>query len=293
MSKRTSAVLVLLSLVAAFTLMLPAAAHHSDEHGKSDEQSAQDEEHGKSAEHGQPADESSEQPSDHDGDADSDSSTTDEDGHESEAEASSGSSDNQHPSGNDRSAEYGGSGGQGQAESNPDDTQGPTRYEGQWGDDKSGGPGGNDVEDQDGNNGCGNDDDFDDDNNGWCGQSAVASESTEGSEEGSVEGEVHGEGQVHGSSIQKNPADSTVHGFGAPGSTNGSPEDEVLGVTYSAPAQQRGALGAIHAPDILGTTMAAGAELPFTGSEIFPFALAGLLLIATGWGLWKLESLQS
>ena len=109
--------------------------------------------------------------SDHDGDADSDEATTEEDEHVEETDAD----DNQHPSGKDRSAEYGGSGNQGKAESNPDDSKGPMRYEcnrpdeTELGDDKPDGSGGCDPEDQDGNNGCGNDDDFDDDSNGWCG----------------------------------------------------------------------------------------------------------------------------
>jgi hypothetical protein len=78
--------------------------------------------------------------------------------------------DNAHPSGKDRSVEHGKSGNQGKSESNPDDSKGPMRYEGEPGDDKPNGPGGTDLADQDGNNGCGNDDDFDDDNNGWCGK---------------------------------------------------------------------------------------------------------------------------
>ena len=106
--------------------------------------------------------------SDHDGDADSDPGTALEDGHSAEPDANP--SDNAHPSGKDRSEENGGSGNQGKAESNPDDSKGPERFEGGRGDDKPQGPGGNDRNDQDGNNGCGNDDDFDDDNNGHCGR---------------------------------------------------------------------------------------------------------------------------
>ena len=78
--------------------------------------------------------------------------------------------DNYHPSGKDRSIEYGASKPQGNAQSDPDDdTRGPDRTNN--GDDKQvNGPGGVDREDQDNNNGCGNDDDFEDDNEGWCGQ---------------------------------------------------------------------------------------------------------------------------
>jgi hypothetical protein len=75
--------------------------------------------------------------------------------------------DNQHPSGNDRSVEHGGSGNQGKTPADPDDdTRGPDRTN--RGVDQPGGPGGDDLADQDGNNGCGNDDDFEDDNEGHC-----------------------------------------------------------------------------------------------------------------------------
>ncbi len=108
--------------------------------------------------------------SDNDGDHDSNPDTALEDDH-----TKSDAGDNQHPSGKDRSVEHGKSGNQGKAESNPDDSKGPQRFEDRSrgevarGDDKPQGPGGTDRADQDGNNGCGNDDDFDDDNNGHCG----------------------------------------------------------------------------------------------------------------------------
>ena len=77
--------------------------------------------------------------------------------------------DNNHPSGKDRSIEYGKSKPQGNAQSDPDDdNRGPDRTNG--GADQIGSPGGIDKEDQDNNNGCGNDDDFEDDNEVWCGQ---------------------------------------------------------------------------------------------------------------------------
>lgn len=80
------------------------------------------------------------------------------------------SGDNAHPSGNDRSIEFGRSLTQGNAQSDPDDDgRGPDRSNG--GSDKQpNGLGGVDKADQDNNNGCGNDDDFEDDNEGWCGQ---------------------------------------------------------------------------------------------------------------------------
>lgn len=149
-----AAVMALLVLFA-----LPAAAHHKADH-----------EQGHGWEKGATA-------SDRDGDADSDSSSTqtenDADPRESTREDVSDEGDNKHPSRKDRSVEHGNSTSnpnQGKAESNPDDSKGPMRYEGGLGDDKPNGPGGTDAADQDGNNGCGNDDDFDDDNNGHCGK---------------------------------------------------------------------------------------------------------------------------
>ena len=112
--------------------------------------------------------------SDHDGDHDSNPGTPLEDDHDT---ADAG--DNAHPSGKDRSVEHGKSGNQGKAESNPDDSKGPQRFEGGRGDDKPQGPGGLDRADQDGNNGCGNDDDFDDDNNGHCGKPSTPTNPTE------------------------------------------------------------------------------------------------------------------
>ena len=110
--------------------------------------------------------------SDHDGDADNDSGTAyteDDDTNDGEANNVEDDDDNAHPSGKDRSTENGGSGNQGNSESDPDDDgRGPDRSNG--GPDKPNGSGGVDLADQDGNNGCGNDDDFEDDNEGWCGK---------------------------------------------------------------------------------------------------------------------------
>ena len=109
--------------------------------------------------------------SDHDGDADADSSTAyteDNDTNDGGTANNVPDSQNDHPSGKDRSVENGKSGNQGKAESDPDDDgRGPERSNG--GPDKPNGAGGVDEADQDGNNGCGNDDDFEDDNEGWCG----------------------------------------------------------------------------------------------------------------------------
>lgn len=96
--------------------------------------------------------------------------------------------DNQHPSGKDRSVEPGGSGTQGNSNSDPDDDgRGPDRSNG--GPDKQpDGAGGVDRDDQDNNNGCGNDDDFEDDNEGWCGAKP------KGSPPGNGDGNGHGDG---------------------------------------------------------------------------------------------------
>jgi hypothetical protein len=80
-----------------------------------------------------------------------------------------------HPSGNDRCEEPGGSGAQGEdgtqiqgdAASDPDDNGNPPERT-NGGADEPGGPGGVNLQDQDGNNGCGNDQDFEDDNEGLC-----------------------------------------------------------------------------------------------------------------------------
>jgi hypothetical protein len=159
------ATLILLALFVSVALVPVAAmAHHKDDHLAGPGQSSG------SASVPVPTAGTG----DHDGDADLDPVTTIEDSHEEEV----GVADNQHPSGNDRSEEPGGSGNQGKSESAPDDNVGPMRNEcgaSTASDprggctDKPGGSGGIDLHDQDGNNGCGNDDDFDDDNNGHCG----------------------------------------------------------------------------------------------------------------------------
>jgi hypothetical protein len=77
-----------------------------------------------------------------------------------------GNTDNQHPSGNDKHGEAGGSGNQGKTTADPDTTS--NGGVDQPATEGSGPGGGVDVLDQDGNNGCGNDDDFEDDNNGNC-----------------------------------------------------------------------------------------------------------------------------
>jgi hypothetical protein len=270
MMKRTSTIVWLLALMTALWLALPAGAKNDGTHGKSGSQSQSTESSGGPGN------------SDHDGDADSDPSTAEEDSHaeESDAEAyssSTGTSDNAHPSGKDRSAEYGGSGNQGQAESNPDDSKGPMRCEGDCGDDdKSQAYGGTDLEDQDGNNGCGNDDDFNDDNNGHCGGNVTEEEVAAANVASSTDSEG---GQI--------PAESVVvpelGGPNVPGSAGPVP-DAVLGETIVAPS-------GIGAPNEVAPATRAQATqpgaLPFTGSELMPLALLGLMLVLTGWGVVK------
>ncbi|MCA1672152.1 MAG: hypothetical protein LC799_08105 [Actinobacteria bacterium] len=153
-STRLSTLLSALTVLGLLVFMAsPALAHHKADHTQGPE--AQD--------HGQ---NDAGAVSDHDGDADSSSDTTyteENDTNDSTTTPTADEGDNAHPSGKDRSVESGGSGTQGKSESNPDDSKGPMRYEGALGDDKANGPGGTDLDDQDGNNGCGNDDDFDDD----------------------------------------------------------------------------------------------------------------------------------
>ena len=155
MVRRTAhAGLILTAMAAVMALVLalsvPALAHHKDGHDGGQKAGA----------------------SDHDGDADSDSGTSyteDDDTNDGAKNNEADEGDNAHPSGKDRSVEKGGSGNQGNSESDPDDDgRGPDRSNG--GPDKPNGSGGTDLEDQDGNNGCGNDDDFEDDNEGWCGK---------------------------------------------------------------------------------------------------------------------------
>jgi hypothetical protein len=164
MSRKFSFVTVVLAAWAALLLVVllvgaPALAHHKSDHANGGGGKASAQGGGGS--------------SDNDGDANSDAGQITENNDSNDGDTPNNvadGGDNAHPSGKDRSVE-GDSGNQGNAESNPDDTNGPQRCEGVCGDpDKADGYGGEDYADQDGNNGCGNDDDFDDDNNGWCGK---------------------------------------------------------------------------------------------------------------------------
>jgi hypothetical protein len=168
MSKRSTRkptfMTILAALVALFLLAAPALAGPGGPgNGKGQEKSQEAKDKNKD-------DDRASESKDNDGDADNDESTeytedTDNDGVDNDDDPTPSS----HPSGKDRYEENGKSGNQGKAESHPDDSKGPQRFEGERGADKPNGPGGEDIYDQDGNNGCGNDQDFDDDNNGHCG----------------------------------------------------------------------------------------------------------------------------
>jgi hypothetical protein len=184
--------------------------------------------------------------------------------------------DNAHPSGKDKSVEHGKSGNQGKSESNPDDSKGPMRYEGELGDDKPNGPGGEDLADQDGNNGCGNDDDFDDDNNGWCGK-PTDTETPPSDDE--VPPGVGGTPPV----CDKNPDmpgtqpcdDDDVDGDITTVPPTVDTDDDVLGGTISNPPAA--------APKVRAARTTRGGALPFTGTSwTAALLLIGLGLVVTG-----------
>ena len=158
--KKNFTAMLMAALLAIFLGATPALADHKDSHDAGTAAAASgDKEKGGGK--------------DNDGDADNDPGTAyTEDNDTNDGNTPNNQSDdgdNAHPSGKDRSTENGGSGNQGNSESDPDDDgRGPDRSND--GPDKPNGSGGVDQADQDGNNGCGNDDDFEDDNEGWCGK---------------------------------------------------------------------------------------------------------------------------
>lgn len=183
MARRTGSITIFAAILAALlAIWAPAAlAHHKADHTQGGGKPASETSGEGSGSQGSGSQSSNGGSSDHDGDADSDSGTTytednDGDGKKNNEDTTPSS----HPSGQDRYVESGGSGNQGNSESDPDDDgRGPERCEpeslrttgdGTCGADKPNGTGGTDIYDQDGNNGCGNDQDFDDDNEGWCGK---------------------------------------------------------------------------------------------------------------------------
>ena len=286
MGRRISAATTLLAVVAAlFALLLatvPAAAHHKDEHMSGG---------------GNDTAEGSEKPDkakDNDGDADSDSGTA----YTEDDDTNDGGTpnnvpddgDNAHPSGKDRSVENGGSGNQGNSESDPDDDgRGPDRSNG--GPDKPNGSGGVDKADQDGNNGCGNDDDFEDDNEGWCGRKPKPVK-PEVKPVGPCDADttMPGTQPCKDGSSKPCDADATM-----PGTQPCVDEDEpvVLPDVVTRPGQPE--VPAV----VLGERFArtddkaapaatrqakrpSGSMLPFTGANLLAFAGAGLVLTGTG-----------
>ncbi len=331
-----SAVLTVLAAAMALLLVaaMPAYAHHSDTHtqGGGSQKSTEDtkgndrksgyEDNSKTPQetnHGKGAD--------NDGDADSDSSTTyteDNDTNDGGTPNNvSDDGDNAHPSGKDRSVEPGGSGTQGKAESNPDDSKGPMRYEGAQGDDKPNGPGGTDLADQDGNNGCGNDDDFDDDNNGWCGKpdrvkgsrtdktcpdgsampatggcakddDSVLPDRTKRCPDGSIMPVNESCDEVI-PDVDENPSIPDVGenpSIPEVDENPALPDEEVLGERIERDEQPAApsVLGIRLSPALNEPVAVAGAVLPFTGSSLLVFLAAALALIAAGAVALKLRS---
>ena len=311
MARRTSSIMIFAAILAALlAIWAPAAsAHHKDDHAQGGGKPASSETSETSE-----ASETSDS-SDHDGDADSDSNTTyteDNDTNDDNTPNNvSDDGDNAHPSGKDRSVENGGSGNQGNSESNPDDSKGPMRYEGSIGDDKPNGPGGTDLADQDGNNGCGNDDDFDDDNNGWCGKpTEVKAKNTHVCDADATMPGTQKCEEIKGEVIIDTPAKPCDADATMPGTqkcekpdvvkgidvTKPAEEvevdtqpsaptvDSVLGVRVNAAAQPAAVAPAAVAPAAVAPAPAAqGAVLPFTGaSDLLPLVAVALMLIAAG-----------
>ena len=233
--------------------------------------------------------------------------------------------DNAHPSGKDRSVENGGSGNQGNSQSDPDgDSNG--------GPDKADGSGGVDKADQDGNNGCGNDDDFEDDNNGNCGgpdKDEVKGRSCpESGDENSSKGKGKNASKGKGMNNSKKCGEvlSTdapcTEGMGA-GHKNCDRDDGSVSAGASAVCADEATMGdseacedtvaanvleaAASASDdtVLGSVLSraaaatAGASvqsrsgaglLPFTGAGIVPFLLLGGVMVGAGFLLMKMRS---
>jgi hypothetical protein len=247
------------SLVSALALMFAAPALASeDSKGKGQAQSA---EKSSKSEKSEPKGQSKQQSSG--------TTVTEDNDNDGQPNSYSGGA-SQHPSGKDRHIESGKSGNQGKSTSNPDDSKGPMRYEGDLGPDKptsgSGSLGGGaNVYDQDGNNGCGNDQDFDDDNNGWCGRNPKRNPKPE---------------EVAVSELPVIPSDpklevpaevlpKVIEAPAVPVADVELTEDEVL------PQVQRRA-------ETLAPAARPAAVLPFTGASLATFFFAALALMGSG-----------
>ncbi len=256
MTKRFSIATGVLAMTAALLAVLlviaaPAFAHHRDGHDQGKDQSQSQER-------------------DNDGDADSDSGTSkteDDDGNDGNTPNNvSDEGDNKHPSGKDRSVENGGSGNQGNSESDPDDDgRGPDRSNG--GPDKPDGTGGDDLADQDGNNGCGNDDDFEDDNEGWCGKPDRP--------EADVAGDVIEDDktceEIMGSQELCEPTPPEVE-----------EDTETLPPNVLGDILERGEADVADARIERPAARAAGKVLPFTGSNLIVLLVIAATLLVTG-----------
>ena len=271
MLRRTGFLAVLLSIMALLAFQVsPAFAHHKDSHEGGD--SVQQADH---------------EASDHDGDADSDASTSyteDNDTNDNNTPNNSADEgDNFHPSGKDRSVEGGGSGNQGNSESDPDDDgRGPDRSNG--GPDKPNGSGGDDPADQDGNNGCGNDDDFEDDNEGWCGQKPKPGddevEATDEEKPCDADSDMTNGVQVCEDDSVIAPVDDSddeiVEDEVGVDEEPALPTDDVLGLRV------RGDRDLAVAPAVRGARVRGGV-LPFTGGDVLGFIFLALGLVAAGY----------
>ncbi len=314
MARRTGIAVVFAALLAlVLAVGAPAAlAHHKDDHtqgGRPDNAGSQGAQRQDQDEGGDDA-----ESSDHDGDADSDSGTTyTEDNDTNDGDTPNNQSDkgdNAHPSRKDRSVEAGGSGNQGNSESDPDDDgRGPDRTNG--GPDKPNGSGGVDAADQDGNNGCGNDDDFEDDNEGLCGGNRVKANKpcdadatmpgVQKCEE--VEGDIitdtpkpcDADATMPGAQVCNKPVDEVdeadeVEVLPEVDEESATPVvDAVLGVRINRSAQPAAVAPAAVAPAAVApAAVSAAAEtqggvLPFTGTvDLIPLIAVALLLIAAG-----------
>ncbi|MDP9068362.1 MAG: hypothetical protein M3N53_08480 [Actinomycetota bacterium] len=299
----------------AIVAVAPGLAHHKTDHQEGGEQTASesgsentpgnDRKEGYEDNSTEPQETNHGQGSDNDGDADSDSETSYTEDNDTNDGGTANNveddGDNEHPSGKDRSVESGGSGTQGKAESNPDDSNGPMRYEGVQGDDKPNGPGGTDLADQDGNNGCGNDDDFDDDNNGWCGKPATCPDGSRMPADGTcddVAGEVitqpsqptcpDGSIMPAGGNCGENvpcPEGTVMDANGNCLEVNPSVPEQVLGEQVSkdkAEPEAPSVLGVKLSPALSEPVEVAGAVLPFTGGDVLLFLVLALALFASG-----------
>jgi hypothetical protein len=279
------ATLILLALIVSVILIpVAATAHHKDDHTTGKVQSAGTTPVATAG------------TGDHDGDADLDPVTTIEDSHEAEV----GVNDNQHPSGNDRSEEPGGSGNQGKSESDPDDNVGPMRNECGASPstdprggctDKPGGSGGMDLQDQDGNNGCGNDDDFDDDNNGHCG--------------GKVKSAPPVPPKTPPTTPPTNPPGQPGNPPGPPGNPPGNPPGPSVTPPIVKPVgpdnpgdvpqvkRRRIVNEEPPVPIQLRQPTPVAAQLPFTGAaDTLPFVMFGFALLLLGGGMMQIVSVR-